>query len=42
MVGEKGLYEGFTESIPFVLNPLAIAYGEVVALESFLRRSDLI
>jgi hypothetical protein len=37
-IQDKGLYEGYIEALPFNLNVLAVAYGQVFNIEAYQRR----
>lgn len=36
------MYEGITESLPFNLNVLSIAYGQTFNIEAYIRRIETI
>ena len=40
--GEKDMFEVYLESVPFNLNTLAMAFGEVYYFETYIKRISLL
>jgi hypothetical protein len=39
-IGDKGMFEGFTESLTFGFNRASIAYGQIFVIQTFLKRME--